>query len=297
MNSMKPVNFIRKYINVYGIIEKPEIIYENGFYETPEDYVEIVRKFRKVYDADTNKYKTKRLIIQSGERHNTLFAFAKLRCQIKPEISNEELVFNAVYDRTYFCDNEDKEITNECLIDICRAAKESTYTMKMKKRPKFKIDKAYCMAQGFSTRQMQNYIRKKIHFDEISTWFDTNKTIAENLRYAKENEIKISRRTLTTYKKERVKSSTEPEPQNPSPETPQNEPKPSTEPTASKEQNEAVQSAPVSQNRAKILEYIDFSEYRKKCKLYQAVFGKEPTNKNHVFYNYEHNRKQETAAI
>ena len=294
-NSMKPVNFIRKYINAYGIIEKPEIVYENGFYETTDDYVEIVRKFRKVYDDKTQNYKVKRLRIPSGERHNTLFAYAKLRCQIKPEISNEELFFNAVYDRTYFCDNDDKEITNECLIEICAAAKKAEYQMKMQKRPKFKIDKAYCIAQGLSTKQMQNYIRKKIHFDEISTWFDPTKSIAENLRYAKENEIKISRRTLTTYKKERLQQAAEPEPQKPSPETPPEPQKPSAEPSEALEQNEAVQSAPEPQKpSAKILEFIDFSEYRKKCKLYQAVFGEEATNKNHVFYNYE--RKQEEAA-
>ena len=298
LNSMKPVNFFRKYVNAYGIIEKPEIVYENGFYETTEDYVEIMRKYRKVYDAETQNYKTKRQRIHSGERHSTLFAYAKLRCQIKPEITLEELVFNSVYDRTYFCDNEDKEITNECLIDICRAAKQANYTMKMKNRPKFKIDKTFCIANNINPCAFRQQIRRKLNFDSIDAWYDSTKSVKENLIFAENNNIKVKKDTLYSYCKARAISTkgTKPaEPQNPSPEQPPEPQKPSAEPSEALEHKEAIQSAPEPQKpSAKILEFIDFSEYRKKCKLYQTIFGNRTTNKNLTLYNYD--RKQEEAA-
>lgn len=277
LNSMKPVNFIRKYINAYGIIEKPHIIYENGFYETTEDYVEIMRKYRKVYDAETQNYKTKRQRIPSGERHNTLFAYAKLRCQIKQEITLEELVFNSVYDRTYFCENDDKEITNECLIDICRAAKQANYTMKMKKRPKFKIDKSYCIANNINPCAFRQQIRRKLNFESIDTWYAPAKSVKENLIFAENNNIKVKKDTLYSYCKERRISTkgTKPTEPTPSPQTPPEPQKPSAEPSQALEHKEAVKSAPEAKHiirikRANFLAFIEYHTKRKRYSKYQA---------------------------
>ena len=267
LNSMKPVDFIKKYINVYGIIERSQLNFVDGYCETTEDYVEIIRNYRKVFDEKEQGYKLKRQRIQRGERHKKLFSYAKIRCQIKPDISLEELVFNAVYDRTYFCNTTcDNEMSNKCLINICQDAMKATYTMRMKNRPKFKIDKNYCLAHGLTTKQMQNYIRRKQNFDLIAKWYDPNKTIAANLRYAEENGIKVCRRTLSTFKKDRIIQDRKQNPQK-QPEQPSGLHKA----TAGLVQKEAKGDA----TRTDTLANTDFMEYQKNCKLCNTTFGSE----------------------
>ena len=42
-------------------------------------------------------------------------------------------------------------------------------------------------------------VRKTLHFDEITKWYDTTKSVKENLIFAKEKHIKVSRATVYNY--------------------------------------------------------------------------------------------------
>ena len=298
LNSMKPVDFLNKCKEFYDyeMIDHTKLEFIDGYALTPDDYLEVKRKYRWF---TIGQYKgTEYVRVKNGSRHNTLFAWAKLRCQIKPSITLEELVYNAVYDRTYFIDNKDKEITNESLIEICKAAKQANYKMKMKDKPKFKIDKEYCKEHGMSPKQYKNIIRRKLNFDSIDAWYDPAKSVAENLKYAEEHTLKNAKqRTLYTYCKARkisTKGTKPTEPTEPSPTTPYDEPKPSAEPTASKEQKEAVKSAPeatrakniIRLKRANFLAFIEYHTKRKRYSKYQERFNelvKTKTIQNNVF--------------
>ena len=285
MNSMKPVDFLNRCKEFYEceIIDHTKLKFTDGYALTPDDYLEVRRKYRWF---TIGQYKgTEHVRVPIGQRHNTLFSWARIRCIIKPQISLEELVYNALYDRTYFIDNKDKEITNECLIDICKAAKQANYKMKMKDKPKFKIDKEYCREHNMTPKQYKNIIRQKLNYQNIDAWYDPTKSVAENLKFAEEHDLKNAKqRTLYNYCKARAISTkgTKPnEPQNPSPATPPEPQKPSTEPSEALERNEATQSAPeakqeatrahrtVKVKKAKILALINYHTKQRTSKYYQ----------------------------
>ncbi len=265
LNTMKPVDFLNKYKYDYELIDKTILHYENGYSMTPNDYVEIQRKyhwFKIDIWKGTELVKTK----DGQRRRRQLFRNAKIRCQAKPQITLEELVYNAVYDRTFYFDNKDGVLSNKCLINICKDAKKAKYTMTLKKKPKFKIDRVYCEEHGISIKQMQNLIRTKLTYESIDEWYDPTKTLKKNEEFAKANGLKGRKDTLYDYCKSRginpkgTKTSMEPS-------------KPSAEQEAKRETI-----------RANTLANIDFTEYRKKCKLYNIVFCSESTNRKRIIY-------------
>lgn len=282
MNSMKPVDFLNRCKEFYEceIIDHTKLEFTDGYALTPDDYLEIRRKYRWF---TIGQYKgTEHVRVPIGQRHNTLFSWARIRCIIKPQISLEELVYNALYDRHYFIDNKDKEITNECLIDICKAAKQANYKMKMKDKPKFKIDKEYCREHNMTPKQYKNKIRQKLNYQSIDTWYDPTKSVKENLIFAEEHDLKNAKqRTLYNYCKARAintKGTKPTEPQKPSPETPSEPQKPSKKPSEATEQNEAVQSAPeakprahrtVKVKKANIIAFINYHTKQSRSKYHQ----------------------------
>jgi len=68
-----------------------------------------------------------------------------------------------------------------------------------KKQPRFRVDKEFCAKHGISPNSMKNIIKKILNYDSISTWYDSAKSVKENLHYAEENSIETSRRTLYRY--------------------------------------------------------------------------------------------------
>lgn len=85
------------------IITESNVIYNNkGYADLNDDYVEIQRVFEK----------GKPKIYNDGElRHRKLFQWLIIRKQIKPNITFEELLTNAIFDLQHFINNSDGKFT------------------------------------------------------------------------------------------------------------------------------------------------------------------------------------------
>ena len=60
----------------------------------------------------------------------------------------------------------------------------------------YRVDKDYCQRIGMTPRSYSRVVAGKIRFQEIAKWYDYNKSLSDNLVYAKANGIKVSRKTL-----------------------------------------------------------------------------------------------------
>ena len=306
---MDPTTFLGRYFEFFGapIMHTP-LHYTDGYALTDENFRELKPRY---YNRQIVKW-------EDGEgRRPKMFIFSKLRIQMKPDITLEELIYNLVFDRLNFFENKDKVLTNETLIRIAYNALQSNYEIKPSdmRRPTFKIDKTFCVEHGISANSYKNTVKKILNFNSISTWYDPAKSVMENLKFAEEHEIKNAKqRTLYNYCKEcginpkgtkhrdaaRAANGTKHQ-------------------TASMELKESAESARESRrimrvNKAKLLAFIDFhkrqnyskyhviseqeamrktirdtlvnidfTEYREKCKLYNTVIC---TNKKRISYSY-----------
>ena len=199
LNTLKPTDFLAYYRDSFQILFETELKYnDNGFALIPDDYVRIQRNYT-IYKED-GKICSKYHRLKDGEgRRHQLFCNAKIRCQIKPNISIEEMIYNLVYDRYYFYDNSDNVLTNQCLLRIALDAKKATYQMTMKNKPFFKVDSVFCKENNIKPNALKMMVRKTLHFDEITKWYDTTKSVKDNLSFAQNNNIKVSRATLYNY--------------------------------------------------------------------------------------------------
>lgn len=288
---MHTTDFLGKYFAFFGVpMMHTPLKYKDGYGITPENFRELKPRY---VNRQIEKWR------DHEGRRSKMFIFCKIRMIMKPDITLEELVYNLVYDRLNFFDNKDKVLTNETLIRIAYNAMHTDYEIKQSemKRPKFKIDKTFCIEHGTTPNAYKNTVRQILNFESIDAWYDPTKSVYDNLKFAKDNEKKVCKDTLYSYCKARAintKGTKPTEPQNPSPATPPEPQKPSAEPSEALEQNEAVQSAQEPQKPSAKILAIDFSEYHSTCKLYQTIFGNRTTNKNLTLYNYD--RKQEEAA-
>ena len=134
LNTLKPTDFLSCYRDKFQIIYESELDYnEEGYALTPDDYVCIERNYMAYKWWGIRKYKCRKL--RDGQRRrNTLFSNARIRVIIKPTISIEELIYNLVFDRTYFFNNNDKVLSNQCLLRIALDAKKSKRKMNIENR-------------------------------------------------------------------------------------------------------------------------------------------------------------------
>lgn len=136
----------RDYLN---IVSSPmEYDGKNIVVKTPSEYFELRRPFCTV-DGYTKR-------IKDGERRRKqLFTNLKLRKQITPSLTLQNLLYNAVYEMVYYIDNKEDSITKYEIAQTAVNAYFSEYTSdkKVKCTPKkFKIDPIFCM---------ENNIQKK----------------------------------------------------------------------------------------------------------------------------------------
>lgn len=199
LNTLKPTDFLAFYRDRFQIIYETQLNYnEDGFALVPNDYVRIQRNFT-IYKED-GKIQSKYHRLKDGERRrHTLFCNAKIRCQIKPNISIEELTYNLVYDRHYFFDNTDKVLSNQCLLRIAIDAQKATYEMVLKKKPKFRTDNVFCRENQIKPNALKMMVRRKLNFEDIGQWYDIAKSVKDNLKFAEDNNIKVCRATLYNF--------------------------------------------------------------------------------------------------
>ena len=186
LNTLKPTDFLSCYRDKFQIIYESELDYnEEGYALTNDDYVCIERNYMIYKWFGIRKYKCRKL--RDGQRRrNTLFSNARIRVQIKPNISIEELIYNLVFDRTYFFNNSDKVLTNQCLLRIALDAKKSKRKMKMKNIPRLRVSVEYCMINNITPKAQKQIAEKLEHYKEISMWYDPTKNVYQNVKIAKE---------------------------------------------------------------------------------------------------------------
>lgn len=174
------------------VITESNVIYNNkGYADLNDEYIELQRVF------ENGKPK----IYNDGElRHRKLFEWLIIRKQIKPNITMEELLTNAIFDLQHFINNADGKFTKSLLLNITQSAYNHPITIKKKDNKKtFKIDKTYCQTHNITAKGMVGIVRRLKNNESIEEWYDISKSVKENLNYAKENNIKVSQKTLYRF--------------------------------------------------------------------------------------------------
>lgn len=174
------------------VITESNVIYnKKGYADLNKDYIELQRVFEH----------GKPKIYNDGElRHRRLFQWLIIRKQIKPNITFEELLTNAIFDLQHFINNSDGKFTKSLLLNITLSAYNHPITIQKRETKKtFKIDKTYCQTHNISTKGMVGIVRRLKNNESIGAWYNVNKSVKENLNYAKENNIKVSQKTLYRF--------------------------------------------------------------------------------------------------
>ena len=206
--SLAPSDFIKYYSNTYHIINSSELIKseDETHYTFPTPYYEIQRGYRWdsfVKDNGEIKPFTKEKRIHDGQRRRyKLFICAVIKCRIKPDITLEELIYNMVWERQMFYDNRDKILDNDFIIDLCRRAMDSDIQIPESKHPSFIVNKEWAMKNGMNANQLRCMIIRMKNDNSIGSWYDCSLKMSDNLKWANENGIKISKGRLWTWCKE-----------------------------------------------------------------------------------------------
>ena len=267
--SMDFEDFYLKYEKAFGIITQSKLYYQNGYALLDKNYKELKR-------FDKSGIITERRKKGVGEgRKKALYTWLMKKKQIKPTITKDELLFNAVFEICRFIDNRDGKLTKSYIMEVVNNVFDGECTMNedVNKR-QFKVDKKWCSKNGFSANQYKNVIRKKLHFEEIGGWYDISLSVKDNLKFAKENNIKVSQKTLYRFCKDNS-INTKGEPME---ELIQNKAENSVISSDTKQggtthqpmQENAIQRKykPISIN-----EWVMADEYRKTCKLWQTFYA------------------------
>ena len=212
---------IEKYICVYPSYEFTQIEFDvtQPFYMVPEDYMEIKRKwhYREIEKENGDTYRVTEIErCKNGQgRRRRLFLNLMIRRLIEPSLTFDHLLFNALYELNRFIDNSDKEdvITKKDIAEITVNAYfedlEKWRKLKNYHKPKFKVNKEYCVTHNLNARRMalqinadQNKQARQERDAEIAKYYNPQLKEKENLNVLEENGVVISLRALQRWKKE-----------------------------------------------------------------------------------------------
>lgn len=178
----------------HKVITESEIKYNSdGYADLTPQYMEI----KIIFNKSTKKPK----VYKDGEgRKHLLYTRLQFRKAIKPSITMEELLANALFDIKHFIDNSDGEFHKKRVLDIVKSVFYDECNIKKTDNKKsFKVDKTYCLKNGITPNQYKMVVRKIKNDESIGGWYDVSKSVKDNLEYAKENNLKVSRRTLYNF--------------------------------------------------------------------------------------------------
>nr|DAN76839.1 MAG TPA: hypothetical protein [Caudoviricetes sp.] len=209
--------FMQKYHSKYKYFYQSEICWgENDVYKLVDE------NFYYLYFSWNRKFK-------DGEgRRRKLTAYAKIRRLIKPSVTPSELLFNLYVDRERFFDNSDKQLSITCLKNRVHAAFECSIEeikteydegreyAKLVKGDKYRAKKVvfnpeFLKAQiainklgvGEKVQSIINKAVKEYNYSNIDLYYNSELSVSENLKVMQDNGIKVCRRTLYNYCKDR----------------------------------------------------------------------------------------------
>ena len=243
-------------------IMESKVDFKGKLYATlDEDFIEIKRfNKRGVLSRENNK-----LGIGEG-RKKYLWKVLQLKRKIKPTITSDELLFNAVFEVYNFIDNEDGKLSKSYIMECVENVMNSECTINTTNTKKIRVNKKLCDDMGISAKAVANKARGERNHAKIGEWYDVSLSVGKNLKFAKNSNIKISRRTLYNFCNENGI--------NPKGE-PMEEPTNKAEISAHKSDikqggttHQTQQETPLKRNYEPI-KWVNADEYRERCKLYQ----------------------------
>lgn len=215
-------DLVHDYISKFPSYEYTNVEYGDDvlYYLVPENYMEIKRKwhYEEVEKCNGDTYRiTKIEKCKDGQgRRRRLFINLIIRRLIEPSLTFEHLLFNAVYELKNYIDNvnTDDKITKYELAEITINAffedLEKWQNLKNYHKPKYKINKTYCLANNLNARReaikvrgLLNQKAKNEKWCKIDKLYNIAKSDKANLEIINNNGIEIKMRGLQQYKKDR----------------------------------------------------------------------------------------------
>ena len=166
------------------------------FAELNEDFINIKRFNKRGVLSRENKLSV------GGGRKKYLWKVLQLKHKIKPTITSDELLFNAVFEIVNFIDNTDSKLTKSYIIELVDNVLNSECTIQTTNKQKIMINKKLADEMGISPRAAANKARGELNHAKIGEWYDVSISVGKNLKFAKENNIKVCRNTLKRFCKE-----------------------------------------------------------------------------------------------
>jgi len=199
LNTMKRVDFLLKYMKIYPIKERVDLIDTGkGYFLYPQNYVEVYRKYNWI-DGKARLHKW-----HNGEnRRKHLFMTALTFKYIFDNLMGlEHLVYLLIRELEYYYINDAEDyITVNEVVNIAYNALKSEYGVKAYRKHNFKVDKEYWNAQGITARQAANIIRRENRDNEIGEIYDCSLTDKQNVQFMNEQGLKISIDGLKLWRK------------------------------------------------------------------------------------------------
>lgn len=210
VDSLSPLDLIQKYRDRYQYFDRTKLDFNDGYALTPENFQEIHRTWywdcHKSESGREYRFTTIKRIRDGERRRKTLFISALIRRSIMPTISFEQLLFNLICERTWYYDNSDKVLSNHCLMTIARDAlaipHDEIKLHSSRKRPKYKIDKAYCAENGVSAKTKSNEVRRLLNDAAIGELYDVGLSVGRNLEILRSNGLKVGKSKLYQFCRE-----------------------------------------------------------------------------------------------
>lgn len=209
------IDFIGKYKEVYPFFTStplPAVSEDVPYILLPSNYLEIKRYWcmDKVIndkgEVERTYYNRVRRLKDGQGRRKKLYINAILRRMMMDDITVEYLITMLANELYYYINNSTDKITKQEIVTIAsnayRADLSSYNELRVQKHPTFVVNPSYCDKYGCNKKSASNIAKKMILWDKIGSLYDCSLTDKENLKVLKENGVKVSRRTLTTFKQE-----------------------------------------------------------------------------------------------
>lgn len=194
--------FLEKYNYIAWIVETALIYNEKGYSLLDDDYRILPTRYKWSRDesgkstVSINRYKDRE------HRRYKLYSDACIMRLINPNASYLSILVNLLRRVNDIYDNSDGVLTTSVIIDKVDAVMSldiNDISCGRCPHGKFKVSKDYCATHGTSPRRYCRTVQKWLNQQAISEWYDSSKSISDNLRFAQENNIKVCRSTLKRY--------------------------------------------------------------------------------------------------
>lgn len=184
------------------LISESLLDYNNyGYAIFPENYY--LLPYRITWTETEGKPKAKVKKYKDGEhRRKKLCRDVWMMRLINPNISYLTVLVNLFRRVESYYDNSDGTLTTKVIIDKADYAYNTALNdicINPSKHGVYKVDKDYCRRNNVTARQHARRVKKIINEQSIGEWYDCGLSVSENLKYANDNGIKVSRSTLKRF--------------------------------------------------------------------------------------------------